>query len=102
MVIISLFTNYFYIYPSLTLIHLRFPELDILEDVIPAAGYDPFPILLIAGVGLGGPPLPLDPPLFYRRSTQIIDMLSEPIPSFKRISSNVSGQISSSNLWLQI
>jgi len=42
----------------------------------------------------------LHPPLFYKKSTIIIVILSDPIPSFYLISSKVAGHISSNKLWL--
>jgi hypothetical protein len=45
------------------------------------------------------PTLLLQPPLFCRKSIIIIVILSEPIPSFYLISSNVAGHISSRSLW---
>ena len=42
----------------------------------------------------------LHPPLFYKKSTMITVILSDPKPSFYLISSNVAGHISSKSLWL--
>ena len=79
--------------------HRRAPFCNLFEGK-PAAG--PGPILLLTNLLFCVVYLTwaLEPPLFISRSTQMIVMLSEPIPSFCLISSKVSGQISSNSLWL--